>query len=361
VLIDWFTVGAQALNFLILVWLMRHFLYRPILHAIDTREKKIAAELADADAKRAEAKKERDEFQHKNEEFDRQRAALLDKATDEAKAERQRLLNDARQAADALSAKRQESLRTEAKNLNQAILRRTQDEVFAIARKALADLANTSLEERMGAVFTRRLRELDDNAKGALGSALKGAKEPVVVRSAFDLGPKERATIQNAVNETFSVDAPLRFETTPASISGIELTANGQKVAWSIADYLASLEKGVDELLKQQDKPEPKPEPKAEPKPAPKAEPKAAVPAPAAPEAKKEAEPKATPDPAPVTAVKAAPAAKPAAAESSAQAAPKPEAKAELPAKPAAPPAPTSQTGPEAAAKPETAAAPVGS
>ena len=136
-LIDWFTVGAQALNFLILVWLLKRFLYKPILDAIDAREKRIAAELADADAKKAEAKKERDEFQHKNEEFDQQRAALLSKATDEANAERQRLLDEARQAADALSAKRQEALRNDAAHLNQAISRRTQQEVFAIARKAL--------------------------------------------------------------------------------------------------------------------------------------------------------------------------------------------------------------------------------
>ena len=95
-LIDWFTVGAQALNFLILVWLMKRFLYKPILHAIDEREKRIAAELADADAKKVEAKRERDEFQHKNDEFDQQRAALLGQATDEANAVRQRLLDEAR-------------------------------------------------------------------------------------------------------------------------------------------------------------------------------------------------------------------------------------------------------------------------
>ena len=102
-LIDWFTVGAQALNFLILVWLMKRFLYKPILHAIDEREKQIATELANADKKKAEAQKESDEFKHKNEEFDQQRAALLSKATDEAKSERQRLLDEARQAATALS------------------------------------------------------------------------------------------------------------------------------------------------------------------------------------------------------------------------------------------------------------------
>ena len=75
-LIDWFTVGAQALNFLILVWLMKRFLYKPILDAIDAREQRIAAELADADAKRDAAQRERDKFQHKNEEFDQQRRTL---------------------------------------------------------------------------------------------------------------------------------------------------------------------------------------------------------------------------------------------------------------------------------------------
>jgi F-type H+-transporting ATPase subunit b len=284
-LIDWFTVGAQALNFLILVWLMKRFLYQPILRAIDAREKRIAGELADADAKRAEAKKERDEFQHKNEEFDKERAALLSRATDEAGAERQRLVDEARRAADALSAKRMETLRSEARSLNQAISRRTREEVFAIARKALADLATTSLEERLGEVFTRRLREMDGPAKASLRKALETASDPALVRSAFELPAGPRAAIQNALNEAFSAEIRVRFETAPDLVSGIELTTSGQRVGWSIAGYLASLERGVDELLKEKDEPEAKaePEPKtaprlqlgAEPKPdEPKAEPK---------------------------------------------------------------------------------------
>ena len=250
-LIDWFTVGAQALNFLILVWLLKRFLYKPILNAIDAREKLIAKELADADAKKAEAQKEHEEFQKKNEEFDQQRAALFTKATEEAKAERQRLLDEARKAADVLSAKRQESLIHDAQNLNQAISRLTQKEVFAITRKALTDLATTSLEERMGEVFDRRLRGLDEKAKSLLGDALRKNSEPALIRSTFDLPAAQRAAIQNALNETFSAEIHVRFETAADLVSGIELTSNGQKVGWSIADYLASLEKGVGDLLKE--------------------------------------------------------------------------------------------------------------
>jgi F-type H+-transporting ATPase subunit b len=250
-LIDWFTVAAQILNFIILIWLMKRFLYKPILAAIDAREKKIAAQLADAEAKKAEARTERDEFQHKNEAFDEKRAALLSRATDEAKDEGQRLMEEARKAADAMSVKWQETLRNDARNLNQAILLRTGQEVFAIARKTLTDLAGASLEERMSEVFCRHVRELDSDTKARLAGPITTAAEPARVRSAFELPEEQRRTIQKALNETFSADIRVRFETDPELVSGIELVTGGQKVTWSIAAYLTALEKGVEELLQE--------------------------------------------------------------------------------------------------------------
>lgn len=255
-LIDWFTVGAQVLNFLILVWLMKRLLYKPVLAAIDAREKGIAAQIADANAKEAAGRKAQDEFQQKNADFDQQRAALLSKATDEANAERQRLLEEARKAAAAATAARQEALRNDAQNLSQALRRRTQQEVFAIARKALADLAATSLEDCMSEVFLRRLTAMDEAAKKALGDALKTAADPALLRSAFDLPAAQRAALQNALNTTFSADIKIQFETAPDLISGMELTTQGQKVAWSIADYLASMQKSVEELLQENKTPD---------------------------------------------------------------------------------------------------------
>lgn len=259
-LIDWFTIAAQVLNFLILVWLMKRFLYKPILQAIDAREQWIATELADADAKKTEAQKERDEFQAKNEEFDQQRTSMLIKSKDEAKAERQRLLDEARKATEALRAKRLDDLKSEQESLNDEIRRRTRKEVFSIVRKTLTDLAGTNLEERMSEVFMRRLQELNHKANEGLTKVLKTSPKPILVRSAFELPSEQRAAIQKVLKETFSAESHVRFETAPDVISGIELTANGQKVSWSIADYLTSLEKSVGELLKEKNKPEAKAE-----------------------------------------------------------------------------------------------------
>ena len=263
-LIDCFTVGAQALNFLILVWLMRRYLYRPILNAIDAREKRIAAELADAAAKQAEAKQERDEFQHENQELDKNRAGLLKAAADAAEVERQKLLDEARKAADAVRVKREAALRNEQRALSQELTRWTQNQVFAIARKALSDLASASLEERMSEAFVQRLRGLTGAAKEQLATALNSSTQPVPVRSAFELPQGQRSAIQRAINETFSAAIHLQFETVPDLVSGIELSANGQKVAWSIAEYLATLERSAGELLHTEEKPKAEAKPEAE-------------------------------------------------------------------------------------------------
>jgi F-type H+-transporting ATPase subunit b len=264
-LIDWFTVSAQLVNFLILVWLLKRFLYRPILDALDAREKRIAKELADAAAKQAEADRERDEFQQRNKAFDEQRDGLLAEAKEKAETERKRLFDEAQRDIEALRAKQLAELNRERQSLDDDITRRARQEVFALTRKALADLAGTTLEERMAEVFTARLQELEGDAKEALVNALKTTSEPVLVRSAFDLPQAQQDALRNALNIAFSAEVPVRFETAPDLVSGVELAANGQKVAWSVADHLASLEKTVDELLKEPPKApaKPKPEPAA--------------------------------------------------------------------------------------------------
>jgi F-type H+-transporting ATPase subunit b len=267
-LFDWFTVGAQVLNFLILVWLMKRFLYKPILDAIETREKRIAKSLADAALKESAAKKERDEFQAKNDDFDSQRKDLLNNAQDEIQAERQRLLDQAKQAADALRLKRQNALASELKNLRQDIARRSREEVFAIAGKVLTDLAGTTLEARMVEVFTRRLRALDEKDKAALAKAMTTPGATVSVRSAFALTPEQREGLQGALHDTLAKDITLQFDTTPELVSGIEVTANGWKLPWNIADFLASLDRSIDDL--QMAQPEPQTKPKSKPKHPPK-------------------------------------------------------------------------------------------
>jgi len=247
--INWFTVIAQIVNFLILVWLLKRFLYKPILKAIDERERKIESQLKDADDRESNAKMEQDEFKKKNEEFAQGKKERMDKAVAETNVERDKLMEDARNEAAELRIKLQKSLSEMQENLNRDIAQKTQQEVFAIARKTLADLASQSLEEQSTSLFIKRINELKKEEKQEFIKAFQSESSPILIGSAFDLPKKQQTEIQNAVTEILGSKTHFQFKTEPEIISGIELTSNGYKVAWSISGYLNSLQKNIAEIV----------------------------------------------------------------------------------------------------------------
>jgi F-type H+-transporting ATPase subunit b len=236
-LIDWFTVGAQVVNFAVLVWLMKRFLYRPVLNAIEKRRREIASALAEAEADKEEARREREEYRRKNEELERQRTALLEGARQEAGEERARLLDEARGDVEELRASHREALRLEMQQQEDEIASLVRAEVLAIVDKALADLAGSSLDQRIGEVFCRRLRELDAGTREKLS----------VVRSAFRISD----TVQKKLLETLSefVPAEVVFLTDPDMVGGFEIMFGERKLSWNIASYLEGLRGRIDEML----------------------------------------------------------------------------------------------------------------
>jgi F-type H+-transporting ATPase subunit b len=172
-LIDWFTVSAQIVNFLILVWLLKRFLYKPILRAIEERETLIKQQITKAESAKAEAEKARTSFDQKNDEFEKRREALFAEVEGEARTQRLKLLEEARKEYEISRAKLKEALKSEQAALNREIVRRTQAEVFAIARKTLTDLASSTLEERMVDVFILRLRALTQKYVGHNHGSIK--------------------------------------------------------------------------------------------------------------------------------------------------------------------------------------------
>ncbi|MEO6453124.1 MAG: hypothetical protein ABIN97_03580 [Ginsengibacter sp.] len=255
--VNWFTVIAQVINFLILVWLLRKFLYKPILNAVNEREKKITGQLKDADEKKAATQKEQDDFKKKNEDFDQQKKSLMDKAVADANAEKQKLTDEAKTEANTLRSNMEIAAKEKQENDNVEIAKKTQQQVFAITRKALTDIASISLEEQSANTFIKRLKESTDDEKKQFTDAFKANSNAILVRSAFELPAKQQGEIHDAVNVTLSADTQLQFKTAPEIISGIELSTNGYKIAWSFSEYLNSLEKNISETMKENEKPGP--------------------------------------------------------------------------------------------------------
>ena len=240
-LIDWFTVGAQAVNFLILVWLLKRYLYQPVLAAIDARAKKVAAKIEDAAAQETKAQVAGEELRKRNEAFDRDREGLMHKAADEASAERQRLSESARQDCELLRSKLTQALTAERAELGRQLALRTQAEVFAMARQALSDLAGANLEDRMIELFIARLAGTDVDSGPTRPAPNAGPARVALVRSAFEPAPPGRLKVEAAIRERLGANVVVRFERAPELVCGVELTVDDVKFAWSVSDYLSSL------------------------------------------------------------------------------------------------------------------------
>ncbi|AVR44439.1 F0F1 ATP synthase subunit B [Christiangramia fulva] len=270
--INWFTVIAQVINFLVLVWLLKRFLYKPILKATDEREKSIVSKLKDASAKKEEAKKERDEFQKKNSTFEQEKKQMMEKAANETKEQSEQMINETRKAVAAMKEKQEKNFRQMEENLKKELAERTSHEVLNISRQVLADLASAELEAQMVKHFIEQLQGMDEAGKQAFLQAYKNISGPLLIRSVFELKPEQQEAIKNAVGQLLNENGEFRFETDEKLAGGIELSADGYKLSWNIASYLDSLQEKISEVLQEQsaektekveaDSPEEKAEPK---------------------------------------------------------------------------------------------------
>lgn len=241
-LVDWFTVIAQIVNFLILVGLLKHFLYDRIVRAMDDRERRIQTRLEEAGDKRKEADREAESYRRKNEELNKKRDQMLTEAREEADRRLKELTREARDQVDESRNRWLDSLEKEKHAFLKDLKQLTAREVYALSRRALKDMAEAELEERMAEVFVGKLKELKKDHKDAVMEAIRKDENKAVVRSGFEISTAGRQKITKAVREEIAESAEITYDTVPDMIMGIELKVQGEKVVWSIRDYLLELE-----------------------------------------------------------------------------------------------------------------------
>lgn len=250
--IDWFVLLAQIINFLILVFLLKYFLYGRILSAIDARESKIASQFSEAERLKAQAQQSADAYDEKNRELKDKAEELMNQAQKASEHEKEQLMDKVREEVDLVRQRWYETLSREKKAFLEDLRRRAGTYIYDTIRHVLSDMANEDLEERMVQVFTERIRDMSREQQDRLKDSLKAGGSIIVVRSAFVLNPDQKKRIEEAVRPYVAPKLPIRYEVAGAIGAGIEMMAHGYKISWSIEDYLASLEEKFVRALKEE-------------------------------------------------------------------------------------------------------------
>lgn len=245
-LIDWFTVLAQIGNFLILMWLLKHFLYKPVLDAIDAREKRIADLLKETEFSQQQAEQQQADLTSKNATFSAEESGLLEKAEAKAESMKQEMLEAASQEVADKRTRWLSDLQKEQFNLDHDIAKRTQKEVFNVARKALRDLSDVALETQMVNVFIKRLEQLNPQQRQQFSGDAQGS---LIIRSAMEITEQDKKVLREAIANAFTSKIQMCFEVDEKLVSGIEMVGSGHKLSWNIDDFLSSLEESIEALV----------------------------------------------------------------------------------------------------------------
>lgn len=240
--IDWFTFVAQLFNFVLLVFLLKRFLYRPVLDTIARREQGIRDRLEEARRREEAAEARRREVQALREEWEQGRAGLLREAEAAAAERRRTLTRDAEEEVRALRGEWRDSLLRQRETFLQELRRGIAARMYGVVHRVLADLADAALEERVIRTFLRRMEEADEELKEGFLEALQVAGGRGRVTSAFPVAPDLRRDLEEAVTGWGGVPVEMDFEENPSLALGIEMRAGDRKIAWSVESYLEELE-----------------------------------------------------------------------------------------------------------------------
>lgn len=247
--IDWLTVAAQWINFLILMWLLRRFLYQPIVRAMDKRQQAIAASVQTAEREMRKAAREADNYRRKQAELEAHRSALMAEAKQAANSEREKLARQARVEFEALSQQWRQDLAREKTEFQSQLRHELGRLVTDAARKAVLDLTGRELEQALFDNFLSRLNALSESDKQLLSTS---GRENLVLACSGALDETARTRFAEALKRALPGPVNPRFEDLPDSRLGLLLTTPAYTLEWRVEAYFDDLQAELDSALNPQ-------------------------------------------------------------------------------------------------------------
>lgn len=235
--IDWFTVIAQLANFLLLIWLLRRFLYRPILDGIDAREAEIARRLAVAEVARERAEAAETDFRQQRALSLASQEEQIKAALQSTRAEREQLLRDARLRLEQEQQQWRLELDQEAQDFLQRLQQAGSHTLAELTRKALHELADAKLEVAIARQLAPRLSALAGELRHAAGS-----HHHARICSRHLLAADEQAQIRQVFDEALP-GIEWEFVTDPQQAHGLNLELGSVQLAWTLDSYMDEFER----------------------------------------------------------------------------------------------------------------------
>lgn len=236
--LSWSTFALEIINFLILVWILKRFFYRPILEVIERRRAGIAKSLANAEAVRAQAENLHRQYESRLADWERERQKARDALASELESERADRLAEVE---NALSQEREKATVAEARrhaDAQRKIEAAALLQAAKFASRLLAQASGPELEQRLLDMVTEALSRLSDDRMAKIRSSVGPAADVVLVTSAHPLTEDRRVELEAALEKLVAAETPIRFEQNVELLAGVSIAVGAWVLGANVRDEL---------------------------------------------------------------------------------------------------------------------------
>ncbi len=222
--LDWSTFLLEILNFLVLLWILKRFLYKPVLETIAKRQAGIAQTLASAQAIRTEAEALQTQYESRLGQWSAERESAREGLRREIALERERLLAAVEQELE----RDREKARVLEEKLRADHLRQYQEVALAqgtrFVARLLADLADPELSLRLFDLALRQLDSLPEERLNAIRLACEEAPEQAEAVTAYPLDAERRQMLADKLGGLVGMPVACRYAEDADLLAGLRVT-----------------------------------------------------------------------------------------------------------------------------------------
>jgi F-type H+-transporting ATPase subunit b len=219
---SWWTFALQAANFLILVWLLQRFLFKPVKAVVARRKEEISRALTEASAEKDSVERLKQEIETQRSAIAAERQKMIDEVRAQLSAERQKMIEEARGEAEKVRGQALKRLDEERVAAGRSVFEQTIALATNLAERLLRDVAVGSLEQPFLGRVIDYLDRLPAQERAKLFPRMNS--EVLVVTTAHPLGAEEQSQWREQLAKRLGADLGIKFSTDPALIAGTVIT-----------------------------------------------------------------------------------------------------------------------------------------
>jgi len=238
--LNWSTFLLEIINFLILVWILKRFFYKPVLNVIARRRRSIEKSLNDANTLHEDAEALRAQYENRLTEWEKERQAAHTSLDKEIETERTRRMEALRTT---LGGEREKARVIEQRTLEANRLRAEETALAQGAQfstRLLSLAAGPELEQRLLNLFLKELTALHPERLSTLRAAAGKTADRILITSAYPLDDATRLSLEHTLGSVLTVTTPFHYEQNKDLLAGLRVTMGSWVLHANLQDELKS-------------------------------------------------------------------------------------------------------------------------